>query len=71
MAEKNGNGRTLTVVVAIITLLVGLALGSMRSQVSASEKFVNRQQYERDRDEINRKLDQLLQFHLEGGRADR
>ena len=66
MAEKNssGNGRILTVV----ALVVGLVIGSMGTWISAGERFVGRQRYERDQGRLEKKVDQLLQFHLEDKR---
>ena len=67
----NGNWKTIAAVVSLILVIVGFVLGSMSSQIDASERFVARQQYERDRSEINGKLDLLLEFHLEDKRAGR
>ena len=67
----NGNGKILAAFIAAVTLVVGLALGSMRSQLSAQEKFVDRQQYARDVARLENKIDQLLQFHLEDKRDGR
>jgi len=67
----NGNGKILAAVIAVITLVVGLALGSMRTQLSAQEKFVTKQQYNRDISELKADVKQLLQYYVEDRRSDR
>ncbi len=61
----NGNWK------GVLLVVVGLLLGSAATWIAASDRFVSTRQYERDRDEINRKLDLLLDFHLEDKRAGR
>ncbi len=67
----NGNGKILAGVIAVITLVVGLALGSMRSQIQAQDRFVSKDQYERDIAELKRDVKQLLRFHMEGRTSGR
>lgn len=70
-ALKNSNGRMVMAVLTAIGILVGLVVGSMSTWISAGERFVDRQQYERDMERLEEKIDQLLQFHLEGRRNGR
>lgn len=65
---KNGNGKTLTVVLSAVALIVGLVVGSMGTWISAGQRFVDRQQYERDLSRMEGKLDRLLQFHMQDRR---
>ena len=64
------NGKLLATVVGIVLLLSGFIIGSMQAQIQVAEKYVAKEQYNRDISEIKAKLDVLLQFHMES-RADR
>lgn len=65
--NSNGNGKIL----GAVALVVGLVVGSMGTWISAGERFVGRTQYERDVERLERKVDQLLQFHMEDRRSGR
>ena len=51
--------------VSIILVVVGFVLGSMSSQIRASDRFVSKDQYEGDIAELKQGIDRLLQFHME------
>lgn len=59
------NGKLLLAVIGSILLLAGFVMGSMKSQIRATEKFVAREQYNRDIAEMKSDIKQLLLFHLE------
>jgi len=63
---KNGNGtRVIMAALTAIGIVVGLVIGSMGTWIRAGERFVDRAQYERESQRIERKLDQLLKFHMD------
>jgi len=66
----NGNWRLALAGISIILVVVGFVLGSMSSQIRAGERFVPKDQYEKDMARFERKVDQLLQFHMEDRRDD-
>ncbi len=63
------NGRwTITVIssiVGIILVLAGFVVGSQQAQILAQEKYVAKDQYDRDIAELKRDVKELLRFHLE------
>ncbi len=61
----NGNGKVAALIIGTVLLLAGFVMGSMKSQISAAEKFVPREQYNRDIEEMKQDIKQLLKFHLE------
>ena len=69
MSTTPKNGRwaitVISSIVGIILVLAGFIVGSQREQIRATEKYVQKDQYNRDIAEVKAKLDVLLQFHLE------
>jgi len=59
------NGKLFLAVIGTVMLLVGFVVGSQQAQIRAAEKYVPKDQYNRDITEIKTKLDTLLQFHME------
>jgi len=59
------NGKLLMAVVGMVLLLAGFIIGNQQAQLRAAEKYVPKDQYNRDIAELKRGVGQLLQFHLE------
>lgn len=65
------NGKLTMTVIGMVLLLSGFIMGSMRAQLRADEKFVQKDQYRidmaeirLDMAEIKTDIKQLLEFHL-------
>ncbi len=59
------NGKMFLAVIGTIMLLVGFVVGSQQAQIRAADRFVPKDQYNRDIAELKRDVKQLLRFHLE------
>ena len=58
------NGKLLATIVGVLMFLTGLAFGTLRAQSSARDMFVEKEQYQKDVDRLERKIDRLLVFHM-------
>ena len=67
----NGNWRLVLAAASVALVIVGFVLGSMTTQLRASDRFVPKDQYERDITELKGDVKQLLQFHMEDRNSGR
>ncbi len=67
----NGNMKFLFAAIGVIILVAGFVVGSMQSQLSSAERFVPKEQYQRDIGEIKDMLAELRELHMEDRRTGR
>jgi len=58
--QTNGTGKwTFSIVISIVSLVVGLVIGGLNTRVQAEERFVSKDVYLRDQEVVSHKLDRI------------